>query len=192
MEYHLLSDPLLAQLLRVNDELAFQEIYRRYWETLYENARRKLSRDEEAEGLVQDVFMSIWEKRASQEIDNLGGYLVSALKYRIIDSYRTQALTERYHEYALAKNSPGAPSPQEEFNFEEILHIFEKALEHLPDKTARIFRMSRLEFRSTRDISQNLGIPERTVEYHITRSLQMMRRQLKDFLPALLFVCLTS
>jgi len=72
--------------------MAFQEIYRRYWETLYENARHKLSHDEEAEELVQDVFMSIWGKCAVQDIDNLGGYLANALKYRIIDRYRTQSL----------------------------------------------------------------------------------------------------
>ncbi|WP_373513685.1 RNA polymerase sigma factor [Persicitalea sp.] len=117
MEYHLLSDLLLVKLLRVEDELAFQEIYRRYWEPLYENARRKIHRDDEAEGLVQDVFMSIWEKRTTQEIDNLGGYLTNALKYRIIDHYRTQTLAERYREYELAKSIEDAPSPEEESDF---------------------------------------------------------------------------
>ncbi len=187
MEYHLLSDPLLVKLLRVDDELAFQEIYRRYWETLYENARRKLRRDDEVEGLVQDVFMSIWEKRAAQDIDNLGGYLTNALKYRIIDRYRTHSLAERYREYALAKSADDAPSTQEESDFQEIIQIFEHTLQDLPEKTARIFRLSRIEFRTTREISQTLGIPERTVEYHITRALQTMRQRLKDFLPALVF-----
>ncbi|WP_373513688.1 sigma factor-like helix-turn-helix DNA-binding protein [Persicitalea sp.] len=71
-----------------------------------------------------------------------------------------------------------------------MIQIFDKVLRDLPEKTGRIFRLSRLEFRSTREISQTLGIPERTVEYHITRSLQSMRQQLKDFLPTIIFLLL--
>ncbi len=190
MEYHLISDSLLVKLLRVDDELAFQEIYQRHWEHLFGLARRKIQNDEEAEGLVQDIFMGIWERRASQRIDNLGGYLTNALKYRVIDRYRTQVLANRYREYALTKASAGTPSIQEESDFEEIIQIFEDALQHLPEKTAQIFRLSRVEFRTTREISQTMGISERTVEYHITRSLRVMRLRLKDFLPALVLLFL--
>lgn len=188
MEYHLLSDELLVKLLRVDDEDAFKEIYDRYWKLLFRIAQSKVKTDEEAEELVQDVLLGIWEKRAEQQIDNLGGYMFNTLKFKVIDQYRKQSQVEKYRDFALSRPTPEGQSPEMALDFSEIIEIFETALSDLPEKTARIFRMSRLEFLSTREISTLLKVPERTVEYHITQALKLMRQQLRDYLPSLIFL----
>lgn len=123
------------------------------------------------------------EKRATQQIENLGGYLYQSLKYQIIGHYRKQLLAERYSNATLNKSFQHNPSPENEVNFQEITAIFERVLRQLPEKTSQIFRLSRLEFKTTREISELLQMSERTVEYHITQSLKLLRQQLKDFLP---------
>ena len=192
MEYQLLSDELLVKLLRVDDEGAFREIYKRYLKPLNRVALNKLKSSEEAEEILQETFLLIWEKRATQNIDNLKAYLFASLKYQIIDHYKAQILAERYADFVFSKDTQAENPSESEMNFQEIIAIFEKSLRDLPQKTSQIFRMSRLENKTTREISEVLHVPERTVEYHITQSLKLLRLQLKDFLPAGILVFLST
>jgi RNA polymerase sigma-70 factor (ECF subfamily) len=184
MEYHLLSDELLVKLLAIEDTGAFNEIYKRYWKTLFKTAQQKIKSDEIIEELLQDVFLSIWEKRSILLVDNLGGYLFRSLKYQIIDHYRAQLLVEKYADFTLNKAEKYDRSVDEIFNFQEITLIFEDVFNKLPEKTRKVFHLSRLELKTTREISQILNISERSVEYHITQSLKVLREQLKAFLPS--------
>jgi len=184
MDYHLLSDELLVKLLRVEDKGAFNEIYKRYWKELFKSSQRKVKSESVIEELLQNVFLSLWEKRTTHQIENLGGYLFNSLKYQIINHYRALILAEKYADFAHAKLEQYDSSPEESVNFQDITAIFDKVLKQLPEKTSRIFHMSRLEYKTTREISEILNLPERTVEYHITQSLRLLRQQLKDFLPS--------
>ena len=190
MEYHLIGDELLVKLLRVDDEGAFTEIYKRFWKNLFKAGQAKLKSDETVEEVLQEVFLSLWEKRTTVQIDNLGGYLFTTLKYQIISHFRKQMLAERYSEYIFTKPESNIQSIDNDVHFKEIIAIFEDVLQQLPEKTRKIFQMSRVEFKSTREISEAFDMPERTVEYHITQSLKLLRFQLKDFLPILFIVFL--
>ncbi len=190
MEYHLLSDELLVSRLRSGDSGAFSEIYKRYWRALFVHGQRKIGSDEVLEELLQNVFMSCWERRKTAEIGNLGGYLFNALKYQIINCYRAQFQAQKYAESVFPGDEPWENSLDESTNFRDIQEIFDQVLGQLPEKTRRIFQLSRLEYKSTREISELLDIPERTVEYHITLSLRQLRRELRDFLPFWAALCL--
>lgn len=190
MEYHLLSDELLVRLLRVDDADAFNEIYKRYWKSLFQSARFKVKSEEIAEELLQNLFLNLWEKRAVQQIENLSGYLFSVLKYQIVNHYRALFLAEKYADFAQSQLEGYDHEADVVVNTKEIVSIFEEVLQQLPQKTSRIFHMSRLEYKTTREIAVALDMPERTVEYHITQSLKLLREQLKDFLPSLVLVCL--
>jgi len=192
MEYQLLSDELLVKLLRVDDEGAFREIYKRYLKLLTKAALNKLKSNEEAEEILQETFLQLWEKRTTQNIDNLKAYLFASLKYQIIDHYKAQILAERYADFIFSKDLQPENSSESAVNFQEIILLFEKTLCDLPQKTSQIFRLSRLENKTTREISEVLHVPERTVEYHITQSLKLLRFQLKDFLPTVVLSFLSS
>lgn len=70
----LLSDEILVKMLKADDHGAFREIYKRYWRTLFNAARRKLKPEETCEELVQNIFLAVWEKRESLVIENLRAY----------------------------------------------------------------------------------------------------------------------
>ena len=190
MEYHLLSDELLVKLMRVDDADAFNEIYKRYWKPLFQSARYKVKNDELAEELLQNLFLNLWEKRAVQQIENLSGYLFGVLKYQIVNHYRALFLAEKYADFAQSRQEDYDHEPDVAVNVQDIVSIFEEVLQQLPDKTRRVFHMSRLEYKTTREISAALDMPERTVEYHITQSLKLLRQQLKDFLPTIILLWL--
>jgi RNA polymerase sigma-70 factor (family 1) len=192
MEYHLLSDELLVRLMRVDDNDAFNEIYKRYWKPLFQSARYKVRSDEIAEELLQNLFLNLWEKRAVHQIENLSAYLFGVLKYQIVNHYRALFLAEKYVDFAQSQLEEQVQAADVAVNIKEIVSIFEEVLQQLPQKTSRVFHMSRLEYKTTREIATALDIPERTVEYHITQSLKLLRQQLKDFLPSLVFVLLGS
>ncbi len=183
MTFHLLSDELLVKMLEADDHEAFREIYKRYWRSLFAAARRKLKSDETSEELVQNIFLSLWEKRHSLAIENLAGYLFSALKYQVIDHLRKQLLAEKYTGFLQAREEQYGETPDDMLNYRDISEIFESVFDQLPEKTSRIFHLSRIEHKTTKEISRLLSVPERTVEYHITQSLKTLRQQLGDFLP---------
>jgi len=187
MEYKFLSDELLVKLLIVGDEGAFEEIYRRYWNKLLRAAQFKVRSKEVIEELLQDLFISLWEKRDKVVIDKLEAYLNTSLKYLIINQIKKQILQEKFVEYSITKNDQ-SEAVDESIAFNELSVAIEKAVDKLPDKTRQIFQLNRLEYLSVKEISERLLIPERTVEYHITQGLKSMRIHLKDFI-TLSFIC---
>ncbi len=188
MEYHLLSDELLVKLLKVDDEGAFSEIYKRYWKSLFKAAQQKLKAEDAIEEILQNVFLKIWERRHVIEIQALDKYLFKAAKFQIMDYYRAQFMAEKYADFTSQKHEQFEITPEQSFNLEEITHIFDHVITSLPEKTSTIFNLSRVEQKSTKEISSILQVPERTVEYHITQSLKLLRKHLKDYLPAIILL----
>lgn len=181
MEYKILSDELLVKLLRVGEQDAFEEIYRRYWQKLLRSAQFKLRSKETIEEILQDLFISLWEKREKVLIENLEAYLNTSLKYLIINQIKKQILQEKFVEYSLKKNEL-TDDVDESVAFNELSVAIEKAIGQLPEKTQQIFRLNRLEYKSVKEISVLLETPERTVEYHITQALKALRIHLREFI----------
>lgn len=69
----------------------------------------------------------------------------------------------------------------------DISGIVDKVLSSLPSKTETVFRLSRFNGMSNKEIAAVLGLSEKAVEYHMTRSLKVLREELQDYLPLLLF-----
>ena len=181
MEYKILSDELLVKLLRVGEQDAFEEIYRRYWQKLLRSAQFKLRSKETIEEILQDLFISLWEKREKVLIENLEAYLNTSLRYLIINQIKKQILQEKFVEYSLKKNEL-TDDVDESVAFNELSIAIEKAIEQLPEKTQQIFRLNRLEYKSVKEIALLLETPERTVEYHITQALKALRIHLREFI----------
>ncbi len=174
-----LTDDQLVALLRDNrhEEKAFAEIYERYWKKLTSLAIFKTNSTEIAAEIVQEIFIKLWEKRNSTNIIHLESYLFTALKYQIISHLRavisSRNITDVYAE-------PHVVS-QETLTVDALKTAIETAMAQLPAKTQQIFRMSRFEEKSHREISSELDISEKSVEYHITQTLKILREHLKDF-----------
>lgn len=182
MDYRLLTDEMLLRFLKISDELAFKEIYLRYWKGLYYSALNKINSKEVAEDIVQTVFIDIWEKRQLHSIQNLSAYLDTAVKYRVIN-YIKSAISKR-----AALSTVSEKQKTEENNTELVMLVQElnaaidNAISQLPQKTQTVFRLSRFEQHSNKEISHIMDLSEKAVEYHITQSLKCLRWYLRDFM----------
>ena len=182
MEYRLLADEVLLKILIISDELAFQEIYKRYWRQLYYAALSKINNKEVAEDIIQTVFTDLWEKREQHSIKNISAYLGTSVKYQVIN-YIKSGISKKAHLSNISESRKTEENKNElALLVKELNEAIDKAINRLPQKTQTIFRLSRFERHSNKDISRIMDVSEKAVEYHITQSLRALRLYLRSFM----------
>ena len=191
MQEEALVEKTILRQLKGGDPVAFKTIYDQYWDRLYKTAVQKVPYAENAEEIIQDIFVDLWERRELLVIGDLEHYLFRAVKYKVLDYIRAQ-LVRREHEDSVLKAVVGYGDPdiEEELAYRELREAFHSGLNGLPEKTREIFRLSRVEQLSVHEISQIMSIPERTVSYHIVQAQRILRISLKDYIPLLLLLFL--
>jgi RNA polymerase sigma-70 factor (family 1) len=182
MKYNSLSDNSLVDLLKDSDGLAFKEIYARYWMGIYKAAYTKIYHKELAEELTQNLFVDLWRRRETITINSLDCYLFGSLKYSIINHYKSQLVKEKYQDHLNGQKQNITNSTDDLVLVNDLSKALNQGIALLPKKTGEIFKLSRIDNRSTKEISQQLNISEKVVEYHITQSIKSMRFHLKEYL----------
>jgi len=149
---------------------------------LYDFAYVKTQDADSSEEMVQELFVTLWEKRETLRIANLRSYLFVSVKNRVIDFYRRDipAQLDAVPDLALPTEYP--------MFLEELEAALEEALAQLPEKTQQIFRLKKFEDKTTREIAERLAMPERTVEYHYTQAIRTLRASLSGFLTLLVWL----
>lgn len=173
-----LTDEQLVTQLRESNKRAFEEIYDRYWYKLFCICYHQVGSREESEELVQDLFESLWNKRGDVEIRNLATYLVIATKYRVTNFIKSQITWRKYQEYLIIHKIQETYSTDEIVQFSDLSQAVDEVMRKLPEKTSRVFHLSRFENRPVKDIADELNISEKAVEYHITKSLKALKENL--------------
>jgi RNA polymerase sigma-70 factor (family 1) len=179
--YTTYSDEQLVGLLKINDEIALKEIYNKYWNLLFTLAAQKLNNTYDAEDTVQQIFIDLWQRRKTLEITrSLNHYLAAAVKYRVLN-----ILIKRSRQpsilYSIPENTGSShDEPYSILEFQQLQEKLELIVEKLPGRAQLIFRLSRNQALSNRQIAQELGISEKGVEIQITRALSKIRECLGD------------
>mgnify|MGYP001355593052 CR=1 FL=1 len=176
------SDEELIGLIARDDEKAFEALFDRYWEVAHSIACSKLRSREEAQEIVDDLFLDFWQRRQSLNIDNFRNYLYVAIKYKVI-TYIKQQLSRDQHYLNYLKDVPlEGDTTLHSIEYEDLMNALEKGMQALPEKTQEAFKLSRLEGNTVSETAKQLHLSEKAVEYHITRSRKELRLYLKDFL----------
>jgi RNA polymerase sigma-70 factor (family 1) len=166
--------------LQLDGIAAFETLYKKYWYQLYCVAFKYTGSAPDAEELVQNLFEKIWRNRTSLQVKNWGAFLTVSLRNMVIDFYRRQSLKNKflknYHPHSAIN------SMEEELDQEQLLVLIENHLHELPEKTQTIFKLSRYEHKSVKEIAGRMQLTEKAVEYHITRSLKLLRQHLRNYL----------
>lgn len=177
MNKHLSDEQLVIQLNEGN-KFAFEEIYDRYWYKLFCIAYHQIGTKEEAEELVHDLFENIWNRRDLSNIRHLSSYLVLSMKHLVTNFIKSKITWRKYKEYIILQKMQEASVTDEEIEFSDLSKALDNALKKLPEKTSQIFQLSRFENRSVKDIAREMNLSEKAVEYHITKSLKVLKEHL--------------
>jgi RNA polymerase sigma-70 factor (ECF subfamily) len=175
------SDEGLLKLLKQQELGAFEEIYVRYWKKLYSAAYKRVQSREIAEEIVQDIFTSLWMKRHVLDVDVLSAYLFTAVKYKIINHLEKEMSRKLYSEVQLQSSVPVDNSTEEAVLLNELNVALEKEIQKLPPKRQQIFKMSRQEHLSIKQVASHLGISEKTAENQLGKALKVLKVNLKHF-----------
>jgi RNA polymerase sigma-70 factor (family 1) len=186
--YKTYTDQQLASLLREGNAAAFTEVYNRYWDKLLAVAVNRLHDEQEAEECVQDVFLSVWRRSHTLELRHaLSTYLWVAVKYQVINRLNKRYTKKRISTTELI-DEVSVPSPEASLLEKELLDRIDITVALLPEKCRMVYRMSREDGKSNKQIAQDTGLSEKTIEGHITRALKDIRTNLSIAAPAFLVI----
>lgn len=175
---------LALSISKVDDSFVqFETAYNLYWKKLYSICYKSLEDSEIAKDLVQDIFISLWERQEELVInDSLEKYLVRAAKFKVFEYIRnkvgheTKLETLSYYQTLEPTNSG-----QELVEYKELQVSINSAISMLPEHCKKVFLQSRIEGLKNKEIAQALQVTERTVEYHMTKALSLLRIRLKEY-----------
>lgn len=167
----------LTEAWNTGDELAFSVIYDVYWDRLLANAYRLTGDKEQSEEIVQEVFVSLWRRRHDVHIESISSYLGTAVKFATFKSLqrakRNQELEEQFF------STDHVHLDEQSIDAKFLKEYLDGIVEHLPDRCRLVFRMSREEQKTNKEISGELAISEKAVEAQITKALKVLKLSLR-------------
>lgn len=183
------TDHQLLELIQKGDRLAFTELYNRYWDKLFTVAMNRLDDEHEAEEAVQEVFLSVWQRRSTLQLTHsVNTYLSVAVKYRIINHLDKQYRKRRHIDHLTISASREVDSTSQWLSEKELRRQLEQSINNLPEKCRIVFLLSREEQKTNAEIAAELNIAEKTVEAHMTKALSTLRQTLNISVPLLIYL----
>lgn len=176
------SDQTFFDLLKADENRAFEWLFRQYFKDLCYVVYRILPDQHLAQDLVQDVFMGLWRRRHELAINtSLGAYLRRSTLNRTLNYLRDNRLAPA--------EEPGPdiaiqlPDAAANLATQDLQALVNAAIDQLPERCRMVFLLSRYEELSYREIAEKLNIAEKTVENQVVKALRALRAALKDYLP---------
>lgn len=190
MSFSSYSDEALLEAIRKDSEPAFAELVKRYWKSVHNMVYSKVKSLDVTEEIVQNLFISIWDKRASLSIKNIPAYLHAATKNRVINYIHSQLTYRRHWEYYRQFIVQDENVTENDIQMNEIMEALECGINGLPAKSKKIFQLHQREGLSIAEIASSLNLSEKAIQYHLTQTTKRLRLHLKDYmLTAFVFLC---
>ncbi len=177
-------------LIQSGDQKAFEFLYHCFADRLYNFVYSRVRVKEQAEEIVQEIFVSLWNKRADLQItDSIESYLFAAAKYKILTFIRSEHVRKKYaEEFALFASERYDNSVEESNDLQDLELTLNEKISELPQKCQTAFRMSRMEQEPIPRIAAKMNISTRTVENYISQALKHLRTSLGELLAVAAFL----
>ena len=177
------------------DEQVFKLIFDDNFERIVGFCIQFIPDREEAKNIAQQSFVKLWTNR--EDVNSLNGiraFLYTAAKTECLNYLRHEKYKLNYQKNTLEKREKVLNQEiLESFKFDrleymELEEMIQKALDKLPERCRQVFVKSRFEYKKNHEIAEELGIALKSVESNITRALKILRKELKDILPLVLWM----
>jgi len=186
------SDKDLLILIQKDDKVAFYNIYERYSKRLYGFVIRYIKLEADAEEIVQEVFVKIWESRNKIDVYSSFEVFLFTIAYNTTMSLlRKRSSEKKYLDHLKAIQINNAPDLIDEIHFNELTERVQSLLNELTPRQKEIFQLSREEGLTHDEIAKKLNISVNTVKKHMVNTLAFLKSHIDNrLLINLLFICL--
>lgn len=149
--------------------------------SLSNQAFRILKDREQVKDIIQDVFTSLYLRRDELPGDvNISGYLNNAVKYKVSNQLRNKLLKENHHQVLIRQAHQQEVVQPVQLEQHELKTRIARSINTLPQKCREVFMLSYYDNLGYKAIAQEMGISVKTVEKHMSKALQVLRRELKE------------
>ncbi len=187
--YHNLTDDELMPLLKSGDNIAFAEIFERYWDLLYLHCIRMIRDEDDAKDIVQELFTNLWLKAGQITFNtSLSAYLYTSVRNRIINQIEHKRVRTDYIGSLRDFMNGGEVIVNESDRDNELVALIEKEISLLPPKMREIFELSHKEHYSYREIAEKLNISDKTVKKQVSNALKIIRLRLNVSIATLFII----
>jgi RNA polymerase sigma-70 factor (ECF subfamily) len=172
-------------------EAEFEALFKAHFRELHAYAYSLVNDWDNAEELVQSLFLKLWERNDWTGIHtSVKSYLYKSVYHESLNLIRRKKVHLRYQALTMATMENQTGDASEKLKLSEVEIHLAKALSKLPEKCCAIFHLSRFEELKYQQIADQLNISIKTVETHMVKALKILRKEMAEFLPVTLFLLL--
>ena len=173
------NDIQLIEQIKAGNQKAFDVLFTKYYKYLVVTAYQYVKDNHQAKDMVQEIFCDLWHRRGEIEISNPKAYLRKAVVFKCLSSIRKNSRIS-YNDETVEFNSSSKKFVDEVVGFNETNEVIQKIVASLPDRCREVFKLSRFEQLSHKEIAARLDISVKTIENQMTKALKVLRKELKE------------
>jgi RNA polymerase sigma-70 factor (ECF subfamily) len=172
---------LLVKRLIENDKNALDGLYHYYYPRLYYFIKGFLKVEDEVDDVIQDVFVKLWENRNNiTSVETFNSWVFTVTKNEVISLFRSKIKKAEFETRIRETVIQTEIFTDTMLEYNEIKGRVDQLIEQLPEKRRQIFKLSREQGLSQKEIANQLGISVKTVEDHMMHAIRFMRENLKS------------
>jgi RNA polymerase sigma-70 factor (ECF subfamily) len=185
------KDEDLMPRIKNGDEVAFELVFHRYKGYLLDFINKSLPKEEDAEGIVQEVFVKLWTNRDKLDPSkSLNAFLYTIARNELYGHLRKLLSKRKYLEELYFSSNDPVNTPEKEIEYLELEKTVASLIKSLPEKRREIFILSREEGLTYKEIARQLGISENTVDTQIRKALSFLKEGLRNKISTILLFIL--
>lgn len=175
----------IAQRIQKGDEQAYEQLFKAYYAPLCGYASKLLNDMDDAEEVVQAMYLKLWERRGELSVDiSMKAYLYRAVHNACLNHLKHEKVKQQYADHL--KNINGEADTVDHLEQKELQQEIDNAINELPEKCREVFQLNRFEGLKYKEVAQLLDISEKTVENQMGKALKLLRGKLGRYLRILL------
>lgn len=171
---------ILEKEFFIIDKAGFEQIYLRHWEGMFAFCLSSIKDEEHSKEIVQDVFKSLWERREELRLIEVERYLIRSVKLKTFEYIRNKVSRQQHLDNI--SNTREEHYVDNSLIADELAKKISHLIDSLPKQCKNVFRMSREQGLTNKEIAHKLYISERAVEYHISRALKTLKTELTEYI----------
>lgn len=174
------QEEVLDELAR-DSNLALEKLFNYYYPRLYHFSKAFLKFDDGIDDILQEVFLKIWKNRKNIKTSHsFNAYIFTITQNLLLNELRSRLNNQKFKDKLLNASIADEYRSFEKVEYDELKRKIDELIEELPPKQKDIFKLSRTEGLSHKEIAEKLDITTKTVEYHISQSIRFLKEKLRS------------